>query len=70
MATTIDATNGSIGAAKDAVLDELLRIMDSKDMTAGQKSAALLEAQAKSGIVDGVMNVLSKTYNKFGQIGQ
>lgn len=67
---SIDATNGAIGHAKDVALENLMSILDNPNMTAGAKSAALLEAQAKSGVIDGVMNVLAKTYNKFGQMGQ
>ncbi len=69
MATTIDATNGAIAKAKDDVLARLTELMTST-ASAGEKSAALLKAQADSGIIDGTMNILSKTYNKFGQIGQ
>ncbi len=69
---SIDATNAAIGTAKDAILTDLNNLLTSTDpnVTAGAKSAALLKAQANSGVVDGVINVVSKTYNKFGQTGQ
>ena len=68
---TIDATNAAIGAAKDDVLAKLMDLLKSDSTaTAGEKSAGLLAAQANSGVIDGIINVMGKTYNKFGQTGQ
>lgn len=66
---TIDATNNAVGAAKDTILTTLTDLLKS-DQSAGAKSAALLKAQADSGVIDGMINILGKTYNKFGQTGQ
>lgn len=67
---TIDATNNAVGVAKDAILTNLTNLLTDTSKSAGEKSAALLKAQADSGVIDGMINVLGKTYNKFGQTGQ
>lgn len=66
----IDAINAAVGVAKDKILSDLTGLLTDTTQSAGAKSAALLKAQADSGVIDGMINGLGKVYNKFGQTGQ
>lgn len=71
MATTgVDSVNSVIGSARDAVFTEMTKLLNDNTMTAGAKSAALLQAQSALGITDGVQNIMSKAYNRWAQTGQ
>ena len=67
---SIDATNKSLGDARDAVYQDMSKLLTDTTMEAGAKTAALLDAQATLGITDGVQNIISKGYNRWQQTGQ
>jgi len=68
----ITETNAALGAARDAVYQDMKDLLTNADPNtgAGAKSAALLDAQATLGITDGVQNIIAKGYNRWTQTGQ
>jgi hypothetical protein len=68
--TTVDAINTKIGKARDEVYDKMEELLNNDKLTPGQKSTALLQAQAAMGISDGVQNIAAKGYNRWQQTGQ
>lgn len=69
--------NNALGAKRDAVLDNMLQIMDGKALnpetgqvyTAGEKSAALLQAQEDLGTTDGTDGIARSIYKRWAQTG-
>jgi len=67
---SVGAINQAFGAARDQVYTNMTALLTDTNMTPGQKSAALLDAQAALGISDGVQNIISKGYDRWSQTGQ
>lgn len=62
--------NAGIGISRDTRMNRLQAVMASEDMSVGEKTTALLDAQGALGITDGVQNLAAKAYNRWSQTGQ
>lgn len=67
---TVDSLNKTLGTMRDQVYDSMEDVLTDNNMSAGEKSKALLDAQADLGITDGFQNIVSNGYKRWAQTGQ
>ena len=67
---SIQATNQALGDARDKAFADMSTLLTDTTMDPGDKSVALLNAQATMGITDGAQNIIAKVYNRWQQTGQ
>jgi hypothetical protein len=68
--STIQQIDAAIGSATDAVYSQMTSLLADATMSAGDKSAALLDAQAQLSMVQGASHAIGEAYSMAGRIGQ
>jgi hypothetical protein len=65
----IDTTHTAFANKRDASYENLLEVMNDDTLSAGEKSKALLDAQADLGVTDGAQNLMANVYKRWAQTG-
>jgi hypothetical protein len=66
---SIEATHAAFANKRDASYENLLEVMNDDTLSAGEKSKALLDAQADLGVTDGAQNLMANVYKRWAQTG-